>query len=247
MERPLDSVIDLQQALDKLAEAKERLHGIPEWMRELHEEHSSRKAEIDLLAASVEEAASERRLAEGEAQSAHEKLRGYQEQIGSVRNQREYGALLQEIDTTKGIIKTLEERALAALERQEGAQASLEELREAFRELDGRYKAELEKWETEKPGVAEQVEALQGRIAVLRERIPPRSLSLFERVLERHGGQALAQVLKVERVGRGQEIWSCEACHYRVRPQAVIEITNTGSIVFCDSCKRILYIADPAG
>lgn len=140
-----------------------------------------------------------------------------------------------------------EEQALAGLERQEEAQGSLEELREGFRELDERYKVELEKWEAEKPGVAEQVEALKGRISVLRERIPRSSLSLFERVLERHGGQALAEVRAVDRVGRGPQIWSCGTCNYRVRPQAVVEITNSGSIVFCDSCKRILYIADPAG
>lgn len=247
MERPLDSVLDLQKALNELQEAQDRLHGIPDWMRELHEQHSARKQEIEALEASVEEAASERRLAEGETEAAQEKLKTYQEQISSVRNQREYGALLQEMDTIKGTIKSLEEQALTALERQEEAQGALDELREGFRELDDRYKAELEKWEAEKPGVAEQVEALEGRISVLRERIPPSSLSLFERVLERHGGKALAEVRPVERVGRGQQIWSCGVCNYRVRPQAVVEITNSGSIVFCDSCKRILFLADPAG
>ena len=246
MERPLDGVIDLQKTLNELVQADERLNGIPEWMAELHEEHSSRKAEIVTLTESVEEAASERRLAESEAQDYQEKLKGYQEQIASVRNQREYGALLQEMDTIKAAIKTQEELALAALERQEEAQSSLEKLKEDFRELDERYAAELKKWEAEKPSVAEQVEGLKGRIAVLRERIPPPSLSLFERVLQRFGGQALAEVRKLERVGRGQQIWSCTTCHYRVRPQSVVEITNNGSIVFCDSCKRILYIEDPA-
>lgn len=247
MERPLDSVIDLQRALSELNLADERLHGIPDWMQELHEEHSGRKAEIEALEVAIEDAASERRLAEGEVQDSQQKLATYQEQISSVRNQREYGALLQEIDTIKDTIRTLEERALGALERQEEAQTKLEELRQNFVELDGRYQAELVKWEAEKPDVKEQVEALKDRIAVLRERIPPSSLALFERVLERHGDQPLAEIRKIERVGRGPQILSCGLCHYRVRPQAVVEITNNGSIVFCDSCKRILFIDDPAG
>jgi predicted nucleic acid-binding Zn-ribbon protein len=244
MERPLDTVIDLQKALDELRNAEERLHGIPDWMRELHDEHAAKKEEIDALMAAVEEAASERRAAEGETQDSQEKLENYQEQIGRVRNQREYGALLQEIDGIKGTIKSLEERALAALERQDAAQVSLEELKEGFRDLDERYGTELGKWEAEKPGVAKQVDELKGRITVLRERIPPGSLALFERVLERHAGSALAEIRKIERVGRGQQIWSCGTCHYRVRPQAVVEISNNGSIVFCDSCKRILYIEE---
>jgi predicted nucleic acid-binding Zn-ribbon protein len=247
MERPLDTVIDLQKALNELHDAEERLHGIPDWMRELHDEHAGKKAEIEALLEGVEEAASERRAAEAETQDSQEKLKNYQEQISRVRNQREYGALLQEIDGIKGTIKELEERALEALERQDAAQASLDELKEGFRELDDRYSAELEKWEAEKPGVAKQVEDLKGRISVLRERIPPSSLALFERVLERHAGSALAEIRKIERVGRGPQIWSCSTCHYRVRPQAVVEISNNGSIVFCDSCKRILYLEETAG
>lgn len=242
MERPLDSVIDLQEALTELAAAEAQLHGIPDWMAELHEEHSEKKAEIDALNESVEAAASERRQAESETADAQEKLRNYQEQISRVRNQREYGALLQEMDGIKATIKTLEEQALAALERQDEAQAKLTELQEGFSELDSRYSSELEKWEAQKPEVAKEVEALNDRISVLRERIPRSSLSLFERVLLRHGGQALAEVRRLERVGRGQQMWSCGCCHYRVRPQSVVDITNSGSIVFCDSCKRILYI-----
>ncbi len=247
MERPLDSVIDLQKALSELSQADERLHGIPDWMQELHEEHSGRKAEIEALKGLIEEAASERRQAEADVQDSQLKLQTYQEQIAAVRNQREYGALLQEMDTIKDTIKALEEKALEALERQEESQSSLEELESNFSELDGRYQTELEKWEAEKPGVAKQVEALKGRIAVLRERLPASSLSLFERVVQRHGGNALAEVRKIERVGKGPQIWSCSVCHYRVRPQSVVEIANNGSIVFCDSCKRILFIEEAAG
>ena len=242
MERPLDTVVELQRTLDELAQAEERFHGIPEWMRELHDEHGERKGEIDALTAEAEEASAERRTAEAEAQDAMEKLKGYQEQIGRVRNQREYGALLQEMDTAKGQIKALEEQALAALERQDEAQQKRQELRESFAELDNRYSVELEKWEAEKPDVAKQMEALRGRVEVLRERLTPSVLSLFERILERHEGQALAEVRKVERLGRGPHIWSCGNCNYRVRPQTIVEITNKGGVVYCDSCKRILFI-----
>ena len=242
MERPLDTVIDLQQALTELDAAEAQLHGIPDWMQELHEEHSAKKGEIDELGEAVEAAASERRLAEAETSDAQEKLRTYQEQIGRVRNQREYGALLQEMDGIKATIKECEERALAALERQDAAQGQLEELQAGFQDLDERYSAELEKWEAQKPDVAKEVESLKERIGVLREQISPSSLSLFERVVQRHGGQALAEVKRMERSGRSPQMWSCSACHYRVRPQSVVDITTSGSIVFCDSCKRILYI-----
>ena len=57
MPEQLSTIVELQQALDELKAAEELLGGIPEWMQELHEEHSQRKAVIDGLAAEVEEAA----------------------------------------------------------------------------------------------------------------------------------------------------------------------------------------------
>ena len=57
----LETIVELQSDILQLKEAEQRLHGIPDWMRDLHEEHTSRKAEIEALELSVEEAARERR------------------------------------------------------------------------------------------------------------------------------------------------------------------------------------------
>jgi predicted nucleic acid-binding Zn-ribbon protein len=136
---------------------------------------------------------------------------------------------------------------MAALERQDTARQKVEELESAFQELDERYAVELEKWEAEKPAVAEQVAELDALIATLRERLPQNVVVLFDRIQERYGGRALSEVLGVERVGKQPQIWSCSTCHYRVRPQAVVEIVNVGKIVTCDSCKRILYMPGAGG
>jgi len=59
----LETIVELQSDISQLKEADARLHGIPDWMRELHEEHVKRKAEIDALEQAAEEAAKERRSA----------------------------------------------------------------------------------------------------------------------------------------------------------------------------------------
>lgn len=240
----LPTIVELQHALDELHAAEQLLAGIPDWMQELHDEYSAQKASIDALQAEVETAVQARRTAEGEISDLRAKVKHFQEQISMVRNQREYGALLQEIDTAKQQIGAHEERALTAMEQQEEAIKRLEEEQEGFKDLDARYAAELEKWEAEKPGVAKRAETLRGRIEVLRERVPRGTLSLFERILNRHQGQALAMVHEVDRGGKLQKIWHCGACNYRVRPQTVVAIQTQGSIEYCDSCKRILYIAE---
>lgn len=237
----LDLITQLQKAHDRLRDARQRLGGVPDWMRELHEEHSGRKAAIDTLTAAVEQARLERRNAESEVDEHQEKLKKYQKQINEVQNQREYGALLQEIDTVKREIKETEERGFAAMERRENAEKALEEARRSFEELDQRYSLELTKWEAEKPEVEREAAALEAEIAELRKELPRPYTALFDRIYHRYGGNALAAVRVMDRTGRGPIVYHCEACNFRVRPQVVVEIKDRGSLVQCDSCKRILY------
>ncbi len=240
----LDTIVELQGALDQLRDAERRLHGIPDWMKELHEEHGARQGEIEALEADAEAIAHDRRFAEAAIGDVQEKLKKYQQQINKVSTQREYGALLQEIDTAKAQIAASEEQALAMIERFDQTQKELAAKREAFREVEERYAVELARWEGEKPAVARQVDELNGRIAVLKDRLPKGLVSQYERIRERHPNGALAAIRLLERPGRGQREWHCGACSYRVRPQVVVEIKNNGSLVQCDSCKRILYVEE---
>lgn len=243
----LDSIVALQQTLNQLADAETRLHGIPDWMRELHDEHQARREEIEAAQQIEDEATRARREAEAVISDAQEKLRRYQSQIGQVSTQREYGALLKEIDTVKEEIANAEKIAMDSIEKAEEAAGQRTELEEKFRELDERYQAELSRWESQKPEVAAAVSSLQNQVATLRDEIPRNLQTLFDRLLERSGEQALARVARAEAIRRGgNATWHCTACHYQVRPQVVVEIRNQGALVQCDSCKRILYFEDTA-
>lgn len=241
----IETVVDLQTAHDELQAAEALLQGIPDWMQELHEEYSTQRAEIEAIERSMEEAAAARREAEAGVADSQEKLQHYQEQIGRVRNQREYSALLQEIDLVKQHIQTYEEQGIAALEAQEAEQARLDEAREAFSDLETRYNQELEKWEGQKPEVADQAEKLRGRIETLEEQLAAPVLAQFKVIRDRFDGSALAQVRQLQRA-KGAPMWHCSGCNYRVLPQSVVEIRNSGSLVLCDSCKRILYWIEDA-
>lgn len=247
MAEPLETIVELQRALDELKSTEELLGGIPDWMQELHEEHSRQRATIDSLRAEVEEAAQARRAAEAEIADLRAKVKHFQDQIGKVRNQREYGALLQEIDAAKQRMGGFEEQALADLERQEEANQRLRQEQESFEGLDATYAGELAKWEAQKPEVEEQAAKLRERIGALKQHLPRSTLTLFERIRERHHGQALAPIRQVERGGKLAKIWHCGACNFRVRPQAVVAVQTQGKIETCDSCKRILYLEEDPG
>src|SRR6186997_2005271 len=111
----ISQLVHLSRSMQSLASASALLAGVPDSMRALHEEFLAAKAELDALDASATQAALERRQAESAIADAQEKLKHFQQQVSKVRNQREYGALLTEIDTVKQQTKSLEDEALAAL------------------------------------------------------------------------------------------------------------------------------------
>ena len=121
----LEAIVSLQATLSELAVAQRRLNSIPEWMTELHEEHSERMVDIEAMAAAGEAAELQRREAETALVDAQERQARYQGQLGKVSTQREYGALLKEIDTTKSQVLSNEQTALEAAERKEESDAAL--------------------------------------------------------------------------------------------------------------------------
>jgi len=245
MTDPLDRLRLFDQTLRQLREAQALLHGLPEEMRSLHDDHSAAEAEIAELKAAGEAAQLDRRRAEAEVADAQERLKHFQQQVSRVRNQREYGALLSEIDGVKSALRGLEEATLAALERAESASAALAEREAAFGDLAARYQEALAAWEADKPAVAAQVDRLEKETEALRKELPPGVVAQFLRMFDRYNGQAMAAIQATERPAGGV-IWHCGACNYRIRPQVAVEINTKGSLVQCDGCRRFLH-AESAG
>ncbi len=241
----LESIVALQDALTSLSQAEDRLNGIPDWMQEVHEEYQARKLEIDEVAEAADEAARLRREAEAALADAQEKLKHFQSQISLVSTQREYGALLKEIDTVKDQIAEFEKQALEAIEAFDEADKKREPLTNEFQDLDTQYQKAQAKWKREKPKIAKSIKGYQARVAELRELIQVPYLRIFDRLFERGNGNALAPILRIERTRKkSNAFWQCGACNYRVRPQVVVEIRNQGTVTQCDCGKRILFVPE---
>jgi len=226
----------------ELASERSRLDGVPEEMQSLHEEYTEARAAIDELAAAADEALRERIAREGEITDAQDRLLKFQQQVSRVRNQREYGALLAEIDGAKATLRTLEDSVLELLERAEQAKSELAERQESFAELAARHAAALAEWEAKKPEVAAHVRELEGALASLAAELPKPVVGQYARLAERYQGDAVVRLGCAEQPG-GKLLWHCSACNYHVRPQVALEIRSRGMLAQCDGCRRFL-VAD---
>lgn len=148
-----------------------------------------------------------------------------------VKNQREYTAVLQEIDSTTGEISVNEEAILRNMEELET--------------LTGELKSHEEHINTERENVAREKAEIEQQVAVATERVGKLEAERVE--LESHLPASVvvsAQKLEANRQGvfislvEGE---SCQSCFVRVRPQVVQEIKRGKKLHSCGNCKRFLY------
>jgi predicted nucleic acid-binding Zn-ribbon protein len=186
---------------------------------------------VEQLRKTIAEADRLRRAGEARVSDFQEKLKKYQTQLMAVRNQREYGAALNEIDLVKKELRQAEDDVVGHLETIETSTKDLAEREERLPQDTAEHEAELSGWRESQKDIDREISEAGSRIAELEKQFTPARLSEFYRLFERKGGHAVARA-----VGG-----SCSACHVRLRPALYQTLRLSGDIVFCDSCKRILY------
>ena len=226
----ISQLVHLSRSMQSLASASALLAGVPESMRALHDEFTAAKAELDALDASATQAALDRRQAESAIAEAQEKLKHFQQQVSKVRNQREYGALLTEIDTVKQQSKTLEDAALAALRALRGDCPTAAERRAASLIS---MRATRPSWSTGRPKSPSSPSAPRSsRPKWRRSRSDCRGRSSAICGASSSATRATRWRSCARSSGRARRRSGiCSSCNYQIRPQVAVEIRSRGTIV----------------
>jgi predicted nucleic acid-binding Zn-ribbon protein len=163
--------------------------------------------------------------------------------LNSVKTNKEYSAILTQLNTNKADNSKLEEKALGVFRQIDAKRKELATLQQE-RDKDA---AKLEEAEA---GFQEAQEKSKERLVQLaRERtaaaavVPPKALDTFNRVARKHGGEALAQV---SRTHPKREEYACQGCNMSITIEQVNNILSRDDAVLCNTCGRILFYESPA-
>lgn len=231
MNTPLDQLYRLQDRI-RFVQARERERDtIPAELVEVDREYREKVEAVERLKARRAEAEVERRRAHAELSEHREKLRKYQSQLRAVQNQREYGAVLNEIDGVEKLVRGAEDRILALDAEIENSAKELASREEMLPLETEQHEERLKDWRTTQRAINDELASAHEEIGKLEATMHPRDRSEFQRLLEKKGGRAIVLV----------EGNSCSACHVKVRPAALQALKAGREIIYCDSCKRILY------
>lgn len=207
------------------------VEGAPARIEEAETRFRERNAEYVGIKERYDAIETDRRNRSNELSTLEETRKHYQDSLMQVKNQREYAAVLKEIDAAKASIGDHESAILASMDELESLKSEIAS-RAAHIETE-RAIVEKERAEVES-AVAEatsRIERANVERAGIEAELPAALVDSVKRVEAARKGLFL---VKVERE-------SCSACHVRLRPQVSQEIRQAAKIHVCGSCRRFLY------
>jgi predicted nucleic acid-binding Zn-ribbon protein len=227
----LGQLYRLQTRIRFVQEREKKRDTVPEDLVEVDREFQEKVQAVAELKQRLGQAELERRKAEGELTDLREKLKKYQAQLRSVQSSREYSAALNEIDGVERLIRTTEDRVLELEEEIEKSRADLDAREKNLPGETEQHEERMKDWRSEQRAINDELAGAREEIQQLESQIPPRDRAEFHRLVDKKHGLAVVLV-----VGG-----SCSACHVKVRPAAMQALKQGREIIYCDSCKRILY------
>jgi predicted nucleic acid-binding Zn-ribbon protein len=235
------ALVKLFQADQRLRAAQARLDAASKDVR-IQERRVNDLAEKQKLAQSrliESQSAAKQVELDLKTREAHiEKLRLQQQ---NAHNNKEYQAFLVEINTEKVDKGKIEDELIRYMEQVEKGQAEV-------KDLTAQLDAERAKLQTLKQGIGDKLTALGAEIEALRPSredalgaVPPKARDAFERLAERHDGEALSAITKPD---RRREEYVCGACNMELVVDVYNKLHSRDEMFFCPSCRRILYIPE---
>jgi hypothetical protein len=177
---------------------------------------------------------------EHQVQDVETRIARYREQMNSVKSNKEYSALLIEVNTLKLDKAKFEEQALEQMGKVEALAADVKQVGDKAAEqqkLLGVAEAEVVACRNE---VQAQLNDVTRRREEAAQQVPAEALATFNRLAHIHDGEAMAPVIEESR--RHLE-YSCGGCYMSIPVERVNALTKAGSqVVCCTNCGRILYL-----
>jgi predicted nucleic acid-binding Zn-ribbon protein len=232
----LQRLIRLQDIDVRIFELNDRLAAIPRERQQLEDLFRQQTADYLGIEESLAAARAGRSRIEAEladAEKTHEKFKA---DLMRVRNQREYGTILREIDATKKTISGLETEALQLMEQIEGHERELAERAPEFAKRRAEVDELLASFDQEVAAIEAESQGLRAAREQVARDVAPNFLAAYNRVALMRKGRAMSEVR-----GEARGVGKCSACNLVLRPQAFSDVRRGESLIVCDSCSRILF------
>jgi len=230
----LDALLELQRQDTRLMEAKRLRDSIPKRREALSEAVVGAKAALELAKKELEQIRLARRGVEKEVETVAAEGRKLEGQLHAIKTNKEYQALLHEIELLKSKRSDQETKILESFDREEKLAAAVSTAERRVQAEEARRKEGEETLAREAAELEQRIHSLSQDRDAVKPRVPAPLLSRYDRLLSALNGVAVAEVKK----------GACGACFKGLTPHALQEARKGDQIQICESCGRIMILAE---
>lgn len=194
------------------------------------------------IAAQVKQAKVTCSTLEHQAAEMDQRIDKHRSEMNQVRNNKEYQALLLEVNTLKVDKEKVEEETLGHMSRVEELEQQHKAVESTVAEQLKLVNAAESEVKTGTSEIGEQLDKLIQQRETAAQDLPTDVRETFDHLSEIHEGDAMAPVQEENR--RHME-YTCGGCLLNIPIERVNEIMSSQEkLVCCPNCERILYMAD---
>jgi predicted nucleic acid-binding Zn-ribbon protein len=227
----LRNLIALQDIELKIASLQKQVADIPGKTQAFENELRRVQSEHQDRIALMKDLGNKRRTLEGQVDLSRAKLSKLKDQLMSVKTNKEYTAMLHEIQGAEEQIRGEEDKILEVMEQMENMELDLKGAEREMLKKNAELKESIRLTVESAPLLEAELARLIDHRKSTESQIGTELLSRYRRIANARKGVALAEAK--------DEL--CSACHVRIRPQMYAELLRTENIHACDSCSRILF------
>lgn len=234
MQQDLDKLLELQIIDYDLGELERSKEYLPDMMDNLKHEISEAQLKFETAKSGLEENKLKQKNLELEIGTKEAELQKFQQQMMSIKTNKEYDALVSEIDNIKSNISSFETELLETIDLISNFEKNIAEYEEKYRFINDNNTKQLDILQQKIDSIGDKVSAKNSERKALSSSIPRQLISIYDRVRHGKGGSAVVAVKKR----------ACGACYKAQTPKKIQDIRKGDRLFTCDNCGRLLYWDD---
>ncbi len=230
MKKRVGSLIAMQKCDDKIADKENLKSELPKQLKNLIEEEEQAKSDVEVTTEEINQVIIMQKDKEILIKQNKEKAMKYEEQLATIKTNKEYKALNSEIALLSSLNSELESEIIALMEQEN-------ELKSIKIEREKVLKEKHENLTNQEGVLKKQIDSLDGEIEKLKKERNALAVDLPKALIKQY------KILIINRNRKAvafEQDGACSACGFKIRPQLIIELEKQDKTLFCENCNRFL-------
>jgi predicted nucleic acid-binding Zn-ribbon protein len=228
----LETLIELQGVDLKIAGLESEAARLPRQIEAIQAALSEARKLVETVKTKLDSTKKELRTREKDLEVANVKRQKLEARLYEVKTNKEYSAVLLEIEEAKQEKAKTEEDILTLMEMQERLGVEIKDAEQRFRSREEQARQDEGVVRQKLAAVEQELEGLRTQRRARATDLPAALLVSYDRISKARGGVAIAAVTSAA---------VCGGCRVSIRPQAMQELRGATGLMVCESCGRYLY------